>query len=246
MNKASIASLLFLIILSYLAWRLTPIKENVHQIYYDWSTKQQPVRTKAAIDKILQQLEEISYQDLEEDYLSNTQSDLPKFKRMLDKGIYYRVKGTQIFQYIVGGFRIKDFLPRDDYYYEHLSNLNDQEHLNWLVNKELLYKFLELQDALFKLDYNEEGFTIVNGYRHPAYNLSVGGASKSRHIKGEAVDIYIQDINDDGWADQTDKQIVYELLDKQVIKNKGGIGKYPGTMSLHFDVRGFKARWDKQ
>ena len=64
-------------------------------------------------------------------------------------------------------------------------------------------------------------------------------------IVGEALDLRINDINDDGRRTQADKQIVLDLLEQHIIKDKGGIGKYPGTMSVHFDVRGYKARWDR-
>lgn len=246
MTKQNLFYLLFLIIIFYLAWRFTAIKERPYQLWYDFSTKQQPIQSKAEIDQVLQQLELITYQDLSTDYLAYTQSDLPSFKKMLENGSYYRVRGDQIFQFVVGDFRIKHFLPRDDYYYDHLNSLQKEDRLNWLINKELLYKILELQDALFEKGLNETGFVIVNGFRHPSYNAEVGGAAKSRHVKGEAVDILIEDIDDDGWSTQTDKEIVLDILEKQVIKDKGGIGRYPGTMSVHFDVRGFRARWDQQ
>ena len=197
MSKDNLIYLVFLLLLLYLAWRFTPLKERSYQLWYDFSTKQQPIQTKAGIDNILNQLEAITYQDLSKKYLDHTQSDLPSFKKMLENGTYYRVRGDQIFQFVVGDFRIKHFLPRDDYYYAHLNSLQKEDQLNWLINKELLYKILALQDALFEKDYNETGFTIVNGFRHPNYNAQVGGASKSRHIKGEAVDISIGDINND-------------------------------------------------
>jgi len=41
------------------------------------------------------------------------------------------------------------------------------------------------------------------------------------------------------------KKIILDILENKVIGDQGGIGRYPGTMSVHFDVRGFKARWDK-
>ncbi len=246
MSKDNLAFLFFFLLLLYLAWRFTPLKERSYQIWYDYSTQQQPIQSKNDIDEVLSQLEQITYQDLSKEYLDHTQSDLPTFKKMLENGTYYRVRGDQIFQYVVGDFRIKHFLPRDDYYYDHLSSLQKEDYLNWLISKELLYTILDFQDALFENDYNETGFVIVNGFRHPSYNAEVGGAAQSRHVKGEAVDISIEDINDDGWANQTDKQIVLELLEKEIIKDKGGIGKYPGTMSVHFDVRGYRARWDQQ
>jgi hypothetical protein len=37
---------------------------------------------------------------------------------------------------------------------------------------------------------------------------------------------------------------VLDLLEKEIIKSSGGIGRYPGTRAVHFDVRGYKARWD--
>lgn len=35
-----------------------------------------------------------------------------------------------------------------------------------------------------------------------------------------------------------------DLLETKIIKNTGGIGKYVETMSIHFDVRGWRARWN--
>ncbi len=150
MSKNNLIKLVFLFLLFYLAWRLSPLKESGYQLWYDYSTKQQPIQSKAGIDKILNQLEPITYQDLSKEYLDHTQSDLPTFKKMLENGTYYRVRGNQIFQFVEGDFRIKHFLPRDDYYYAHLNSLPKEDHLNWLINKELLYKILALQDALFE------------------------------------------------------------------------------------------------
>ena len=220
MSKKNLFYLIFLLFLFYLAWRFTPIKEKPYQWWYDFSTKQQPIQKRADIDKILEQLVPIRYQDLPKEYLETTLSNLPSFKKMLEKNTYYQVKGDQLFLFVVGDFRIKHFLPRDDYYYDHLSSLGDDHVLNWLINKELLYEILALQDALYDKGYNETGFEIVNGFRHPSYNAAVGGASKSRHVKGEAVDISIGDINDDGWATQEDKQIVLDILEKEIIKDK--------------------------
>jgi len=33
------------------------------------------------------------------------------------------------------------------------------------------------------------------------------------------------------------------LLDKKIIRNEGGVGLYPNSSSVHFDVRGRRARW---
>ena len=92
--------------------------------------------------------------------------------------------------------------------------------------------------------HNPYAFRIRNGFRHPAYNKLVSGANKSRHIAGEAIDLHIKDINRDGKYTEKDKAIVIDILEKQVIRGEGGIGKYPGTRAVHFDVRGYRARWD--
>jgi uncharacterized protein YcbK (DUF882 family) len=68
---------------------------------------------------------------------------------------------------------------------------------------------------------------------------------KSRSkFKGEAVDIVIDDINKDGYANKTDKDIILDLLENEIIKNDGGIGLYPGTDRVHYDIRGTRARWN--
>lgn len=54
----------------------------------------------------------------------------------------------------------------------------------------------------------------------------------------------IKDVNQDGQYTDDDKQLVIDLLERKIIKNQGGIGKYPGTRVVHMDVRGYKARWD--
>lgn len=57
------------------------------------------------------------------------------------------------------------------------------------------------------------------------------------------------EVNSDGKINYTDVDIVYNLLDKQIIKDKGGIGKYINQNLLirqmvHIDCRGNYARWN--
>jgi hypothetical protein len=74
-------------------------------------------------------------------------------------------------------------------------------------------------------------------------------APKSRHLKGDAIDLLVLDINKDGTADATDIDIVYSILDKEIIRNKGGIGTYKmarfilNRQMIHFDARGVGKRW---
>jgi uncharacterized protein YcbK (DUF882 family) len=62
-------------------------------------------------------------------------------------------------------------------------------------------------------------------------------------LYGRAADLVIKDINNDGKKNQEDKTIALEILEK-IVGDKGGMGLYPGTMTIHIDCRGYKARWD--
>jgi uncharacterized protein YcbK (DUF882 family) len=78
-----------------------------------------------------------------------------------------------------------------------------------------------------------------------------GAAKKSRHLRGDAIDIIVFDINRDGRSDSKDVDIVFSILDKKIIKSHGGIGTYKGEKTfinrqmIHIDCRGYKARWYK-
>jgi len=238
--------LLLTIIAIWALWQQLGYKENFYQWQYDITSRQQIITTQQDINKIIDAFPSIPFSDLDKEYLSHTKYDIKKYQKLAKDSKFLIVKGKDIFKFVVGDFRIKDFLPRDEAYYSNLNSLGTGKEINWLVDRKLLFKLLELQDVLVEKGYDETGFTIVNGFRHPAYNEKVGGAKLSRHLKGQALDIQIGDINNDGYANQKDKTIVLDLLEKIVIKDQGGIGRYPGTMSVHFDVRGYRARWDKQ
>ena len=241
-----LTAFLLLAALVFLFWSNTNLQENFYEWQYDKTSGQVVVHSKKGISDLLSTLPNLPFSSLDKDYLIQTKYKSKKYKSLVSDANFLIIKGKDIFKFVVGDFRIKDFLPRDDYYYENLRNLEMGKEVYWLIDKKLLFKLLELQNALSKNGYNEKGFSIVNGYRHPAYNEKVGGAKRSRHLLGQALDLQIGDINNDGRANQKDKSIVLDLLENEVIGNEGGIGKYPGTMSVHFDVRGFKARWDKQ
>ncbi len=76
-----------------------------------------------------------------------------------------------------------------------------------------------------------------------------GAAKDSRHLVGDAIDFIVFDINDDGKSDSKDVDIVFDILDKEIIRDKGGIGTYKNEPSfidrqmIHIDCRGYKARW---
>lgn len=72
---------------------------------------------------------------------------------------------------------------------------------------------------------------INSGYRCPAHNQSVGGASASRHMEGDAADL---------WIDGVAPSDVYAYA-ITLIGDEGGVGKY--NTFTHIDIRGYRARW---
>ncbi|HEY9619791.1 MAG TPA: D-Ala-D-Ala carboxypeptidase family metallohydrolase [Crinalium sp.] len=75
-------------------------------------------------------------------------------------------------------------------------------------------------------------FRITSWYRPAEINRRVGGASRSRHIVGDAIDFYCEGL--------TGNQL-YWALDPWW---PGGLGRYKKFPHLsHIDARGFRARW---
>lgn len=210
---------------------------------YDNQTGQTAVVTNDQIDSVLATLDQVPYKELSEAYKKETGIE-GKFRKMVRKGTFYKVGSDDIYKFVVGNIRIMDFIAHDDYYKKNISSADKSYEQIWLIDKKILYKVLELKKQLIHSGLDPNGFRVRCGHRHPVINEEVGGASRSQHIAGKAVDIVVEDINMDGKANQIDKELLLDILNDEVIGNQGGIGRYPGTMSVHFDVRGNKARWD--
>lgn len=93
------------------------------------------------------------------------------------------------------------------------------------MSKELIIKLERLRHEL-----GDRPVTITSGYRTPAHNKLVGGASNSQHLYGRASDIKVKGVS---------PSKVYEVADR--IFAKGGVGKYPTF--VHVDTRGYRARF---
>lgn len=80
---------------------------------------------------------------------------------------------------------------------------------------------------------------INSAYRTPAYNISIGGSSKSQHCLGLAADIRIAGVDP--------IQIALYAASLPFYATKGGIGYYSrvGLKDgfVHVDVRSWKSRW---
>jgi uncharacterized protein YcbK (DUF882 family) len=94
---------------------------------------------------------------------------------------------------------------------------------------------LDHVDALQKLrDKLGKSIKINSAYRCPAHNKSVGGATNSRHVIGDATDIVVEGLTPDQVADMCEAEF-------------SGLGRY--DTFTHVDSRpllkkGVKARWD--
>ena len=73
--------------------------------------------------------------------------------------------------------------------------------------------------------------TINSWYRDPASNRKAGGASRSRHMSGDAVDFVVQGLS----PPEVHKRI------EPWWGNRGGVAS--ASCFTHIDARGYKARW---
>ena len=158
--------------------------------------------------------------------------------------IFYKIIGRDVLKNLVGRFRINDFLPEDSSRYRNINSINSNYVQFICIDKNVLHRFLDLILALDEKGYDKYAFRIKDGFRYPNFNNRTGGVRLSQHIYGRAIDLSIGDIDRDGkFNEATDKRIVLLLLENDIIKNSGGVGRYPGTNAVHFDTRGYYARW---
>jgi hypothetical protein len=155
--------------------------------------------------------------------------------------------------YVSEHFRLGDFLTKNQF----------EVWPKYLVLETRLLDKLELVLAdLSEKGIRTEGVKVLSGFRTPQYNRAGGNprgrAALSRHMYGDAADIYIDndgngamdDLNGDGRVNIGDARVIQEAVDRverahpQLV---GGAGIYPGTGShgpfTHIDTRGFRARW---
>lgn len=104
---------------------------------------------------------------------------------------------------------------------------------------------------------------VMSGFRTPQYNAQGvgakgGRASESRHMYGDAADIFVDadhdgrmdDLNGDGRVTVRDAQVLFaaaERVEESHPGMVGGLSAYPATSAhgpfVHVDVRGTRARW---
>ena len=150
-------------------------------------------------------------------------------------------------------FRLRDFLTHDQqgvwpkYLVLEMRNVDKLE----LVLADLTRRGVDVS-----------GVTVMSGFRTPQYNAGGGNtggrADLSRHMFGDAADIFIDsdhngamdDLNHDGRVDQRDARFIEESVDRVERDHPeliGGAGVYVACCGhgpfIHIDSRGYRARW---
>jgi uncharacterized protein YcbK (DUF882 family) len=110
--------------------------------------------------------------------------------------------------------------------------------------------------------YDARTLHVMSGFRTPQYNVGGGDpsgrAGLSRHMYGDAADIFIDsnkdgvmdDLNHDGRITIADSRVVQQAVDRVEAAHPelvGGAGVYPAAAGhgpfIHIDTRGYRARW---
>ena len=82
--------------------------------------------------------------------------------------------------------------------------------------------------------------TVLSGHRCRTHNDLVGGADRSKHLNGTAADVKSK-----GWTG-SDLRIEAAHLALEGKMLEGGMGVYADKpRTLHYDTRGYPARWER-
>jgi uncharacterized protein YcbK (DUF882 family) len=233
-----------LVVILYLSKdKLFPVKKP-EPVSSGVNSSQKEILTYSGIDSVLNTFEKIPYEKLDEAYLIFSGYKKELYKANIKGKIFYKIVGGDVLKILVGKFKVNDFLPADSSRLKNINSLNSNYTQYMCIDKDILHRFLDLILALEKKGYDKYAFRIKDGFRYPRFNNRTGGAKSSQHIYGRAIDLSIGDIDKDGkFSEATDKKIVLSLLEDKIINNSGGVGHYPGTNVIHFDTRGYRARW---
>ncbi len=131
-----------------------------------------------------------------------------------------------------------------------------------LLDAGLVDKLELVIDELEHEGHHVEHLAIMSGFRTPRYNQAGGEtrgrASLSRHMYGDATDVFV-DNDRDGWTDDVNRDGRVDIRDAEVVARAaeriearhpalvGGVGIYPANGAhgpfTHVDARGRRARW---
>lgn len=129
------------------------------------------------------------------------------------------------------------------------------------LDEELLITLEQVLEEVNASGHRAAAFSVLSGYRTPYYNQKIKNVPLSRHLWGQAADIFVDespkdgmmdDLNRDGRVDSRDADVLYAIIDRMADKPwyrrfTGGLARYVRSLShgpfVHVDVRGRRARW---
>jgi hypothetical protein len=129
------------------------------------------------------------------------------------------------------------------------------------IHTSLLIKLEGIADELLQRGLPGDQIKILSAFRTPEYNRSIGNRTRfSRHIVGDAADMFVDgdgddcmdDLNGDGRVNRRDAQLLLAIVDEMDASEAyaplvGGASAYRGNGShgpfLHVDTRGYLTRW---
>jgi hypothetical protein len=196
----------------------------------------------------------VPYEKMEAGYLEGYRIDdypkkplrgLENYKR--PRG-FVRITEDNLDQQLSSHFTFRQFLCKQQSHYPKFIVVST-------VTLQMLESFLDFLNAR---GHDIDTFGVISAYRTPYYNRLIKNVVYSRHIYGDAMDLFIDkdkngrmdDLNGDGKFNEEDVAVLYDLA-KDFHKEKGayigGIGKYLPTSAhidfIHMDNRGYVARW---
>jgi hypothetical protein len=143
------------------------------------------------------------------------------------------------------------------------------------LDQRLLSALEFILEKVNKSGHHARTFAIMSGYRTPHYNRAIGNSTThSRHLWGDAADIFIDesprdgemdDLNRDGSINFRDAAVLYDIIDGLFQPRfrrlstastasfapdlTGGLAAYQGNAAhgpfVHVDVRGIYTRWGR-
>ena len=131
-----------------------------------------------------------------------------------------------------------------------------------VLRESLALKLEGLLAATRRAGWDAETFHVMSGYRTPHYNRAIGNVKNSRHLYGDAADIFVDVAPQDGWMDDLDGDGKIGVGDVDALREVfegatqapwyapfvGGLGRYRANEVrgpfLHVDARGYRARWE--
>lgn len=201
-----------------------------------------PVLSHDELDSVFASIEVVDFSELPSNFVNYCELN-GQFYEQYTGTKWLRIGRLDLKKNFAGNFQLWELIPKDSCYQNCCFRGGDTY---FLFDTRIAHKLLYLLLIMEERGLNTRELSIYHGFRHPAYNEEVGGASRSQHLFGRAIDIRPGDVDGDGDIDREDKKAIVDILDKEVIGDEGGIGDYHHSMGIHMDVRGYKARWDRQ